>query len=159
MTQEYVPVACSWPWHPKVINLSLEARGLWISGLCYAGTNGGFIPAKVVDRFAPRRKLTRLVEELVAINLWVTADQGWFVHDFDEHCEWLSKRRERDRERQKRLRVSRYPSRDTNVTVTPEREQRTENMNMEHDRSNTVPLYEAGSLAARAAALAKKMAL
>jgi hypothetical protein len=135
VSREYVPIECGWIWHPKVIGLSLAARGLWISGLCYAGTNDGVITYAVVERFAPRLKLDRLIDELESAGLWDKHPIGWVPHDFEEHCQWLSQRRERDRLRQQKRRQSLAPrpvtptrlSRDSHADVTLEREQRTEN--------------------------------
>jgi len=120
------------------MGLTLEARGLWISGLCYAGTNGGVIPSLVVERFAPRRKLGHLIDELTAVRLWEDGDEGWVVHDFDEHCAWLSNRRERDRIRKRHQRDRLRQSRDQSGTVTLEREHRT--VNYEHRTTPKPPL-------------------
>ena len=130
-------MACSWPWHPKVIGLSLEARGLWITGLCYAGTNGGVIPERVLKALTMEgdmRSIRHAITELLHRNLWDTGpitssnpDPNYLVHDFDEHCAWLSQRKERDRIRQQRRRSVLRQSRDASVTVTPERERGTVN--------------------------------
>ncbi len=140
MSQEYVPVALGWVWHPKVIGLSLPARGLWISGLCFAGTNDGHVTRAAALLFAPRSRLAALTSELEAAGLWEPDDTGWNVHDYHEHCAWLSQRREKDRERQRRRRETLGQSRDrpelsrdSNVTVTPER------INGERERRTVTP--------------------
>lgn len=147
MTDEYVPVAIAWVWHPKVIGLSSAARGIWISGLCYAGANGGIVPFAAIPQLSSDLKPTQRqqqIDALIASELWEVIEGGYRVHDFDEHCAWLSDRRARDRERQKkrrdRLSTSRsrhVTERDASVTVTPEREQGT--MNSEQERLTPKP--------------------
>ena len=142
VTQEYVPVACGWIWHPKVVGLSFAARGLWISGLCYAGTTGGVIPATALKALTPDGDLRSIrwpIKELLARHLWDIAEITqsnpgitYEIHDFDEHCSWLAQRRERDRARQQKRREALTTSRDKSVTVTPEREREQGTVNKEH---------------------------
>jgi hypothetical protein len=133
MTQEYVPVALGWVWHRKVIGLSLSARGLWISGLCFGGTTDGHVTHAAAQSFAPGARLASVIAELIDADLWETEDGGWEIHDFSEHCAWLSQRRDRDRERQQRRRDNLRRSRDGSVSVTLEH--RTKNVNVEHRTS------------------------
>lgn len=72
--------------HPKVVDLSKDAKLLYLAGLCYCG-------AQLTDGLITRggvRIIGAMVEagvdctttELVAAGLWEVVDGGWQVHDY-----------------------------------------------------------------------------
>lgn len=72
-----------WWCHPKVLGLSLEARGLWATTLSWSC-------AHRTDEIQPA--LVRMVggsdamaEELVDAGLWHEAEEGWRFHDWAEY--------------------------------------------------------------------------
>lgn len=78
--------------HPKVVDLSKDAKLLYLSGLCYAG-------AQLTDGLITRgalRLIGAMVEvpaeaaaELVAVGLWDAYEDGYKVHDY---LEWQTSR-------------------------------------------------------------------
>jgi hypothetical protein len=111
----------TFPDHPKVLAAGDKAAWLYICGLCYCSR-------QMTDGLIPRGALRHLTEEarplysasrLVAVGLWSACDEGWRVHDYEDH------QRSRaqivaDKE-QTRLRVGRHRARNgvTNGEVTP----------------------------------------
>jgi len=82
--------------HPKVMELSLAAVGLWTVCLTWAHRNigknpPGHLTAGVVRRFAGA-KTAGLAAELVAAGMWEATDGGWLIHDF---ADYLAPGRER----------------------------------------------------------------
>lgn len=75
--------------HRKRKKTSLDAIGLWV--ICGSWSSDqltdGFIPDYIAEDFGGRN-WRRLVDALVASNLWVpgsqSGDQGWFFHQFLE---------------------------------------------------------------------------
>lgn len=70
----------TFPEHPKIVALSMDARWEFLVGLCYASRylTDGFIPASVVARDR------KAVDELVRVGLWApTGDgDGYRIHDY-----------------------------------------------------------------------------
>lgn len=147
MSLEYASVRCDWIRHPKVLDLPLTARGLWITGLCWAGAGDtdGFIPDAAMRQLTSTgdlREISASCKHLVAKKLWDRREDGYQIHDWHEHAAWLVNRKNRDRERQRRRReglaLSRDESkvsRDAGVTVTPERR----TVNSEHEQLTPKP--------------------
>ena len=69
--------------HPKAIDLSLAAKGLWVEGLCYCSRRltDGLVPAGVVRRAGGEEQAA----ELVAAGLWEACEGGWRMHDYLDH--------------------------------------------------------------------------
>src|SRR5215831_16578268 len=73
--------------HPKMLEVSLAARGLWLTALSYAASleRDGWFPASALPLFAPsipRVELVNLAQELVMTKLWRVASDGYVIHDF-----------------------------------------------------------------------------
>ncbi len=68
--------------HPKVVGLSLCARGLWITGLVYAGRylTNGFIPSAIIKREGEAGAIA--CAELCNAGLWDTIDNGFCIHHY-----------------------------------------------------------------------------
>lgn len=69
--------------HPKWLEVSLSARGLWttcLSWTCGHGTDG-FVPRSFV-RMHAGADTDALAAELVGIGLWDAEENGWRFHDF-----------------------------------------------------------------------------
>lgn len=94
----YVQVEDGFPEHPKAIDLSLAAKGLWLDGLCYANRQltDGFVPAGVVRRAGGADDL---VSELVSAGLWEPAAGGWTMHDYED---WQTTKAEIEAKRQQK---------------------------------------------------------
>lgn len=76
--------------HPKVLPLSLPARGLWVTAgaYCAAHLTDGFISSSVLPLITgmPARNIHRHADELVNAGLWDPADgTGWWFHDWHDH--------------------------------------------------------------------------
>lgn len=82
----WVKVDDGFPDHPKALELSLAAMGLWLAGLCYANR-------QLTDGMLPRAWLRRVADdhaeaaaaELVGAGLWNVTETGWTIHDYAEH--------------------------------------------------------------------------
>lgn len=100
--------------HPKFLDLSLEATGVWVRSLswCSMHLTDGAIPRALP---ATLGWPTSAVDQLVAAVLWDEADRGWAIHDYLEFnpskAEVLAersagkKRASRSRDRRKRTDV------------------------------------------------------
>lgn len=74
-----------WWCHPKVMGLSLPARGLWISALSWSCAQRlDEVPTQFL---AMVQADEALAAELVAAGLWIEADGGWRIHDWAEYQE------------------------------------------------------------------------
>lgn len=94
--------------HPKVVELSLEAVGLWaLSGSwCAQYLTDGFISARTVRRFGGSSEAT---SELVSSGLWIETDDGWQFKDWSDYQpmkEEVEAERSAARERMKRVRAA-----------------------------------------------------
>jgi hypothetical protein len=67
--------------HPKFLDVSLAAVGLWVAGLAYCSRylTDGHIAAKAAKRLGGTKRLT---DELEEAGLWHPTDGGWDVHDY-----------------------------------------------------------------------------
>lgn len=73
-----------WWAHPKVLGLSLPARGLWITALSWScGQRKSRVPASFVRMLDG----DEAVDELVEAGLWVPDGDGWQIHDWAEYQE------------------------------------------------------------------------
>jgi hypothetical protein len=99
----YVKVDDGFPEHPKAIDLSLAAVGLWLHGLCYANRHltDGALSAGVVRRAGGS---DALVAELVAAGLWEPTEHGWQMHDYDD---WQTTKAEVEARRQQNAAIGR----------------------------------------------------
>jgi hypothetical protein len=76
--------------HPKTLEISLAASGLWVRCGAWASKYGtdGFIPQKTVWRNCegssgnPKTIAKKLVKELCASGFWEEVDSGFRIHDF-----------------------------------------------------------------------------
>ena len=76
--------------HPKTLEVSLAASGLWVRCGAWASKYGtdGFIPQKTVWRNCegssgnPKNIAKKLVKELCASGFWEEVDGGFMIHDF-----------------------------------------------------------------------------
>lgn len=101
----WVRVDDQFPFHPKVLGLSLEAIGLWTVGLCYANLHltDGEIPEGLMRLYPGAESAVR---ELVSRGLWRPFDgqngSGFRVHDYLEYQpskDDVRGKREKDAER------------------------------------------------------------
>lgn len=111
--------------HPKIVAAGPQAGWLHVCAMCYASRylTDGFIPINVIPRLMTGNT-TKLVETLVAVGLWETAEGGYQIHDYLEYnpsrADTLAAR-EKDAKRQREHRDSRsgkYVSHDVCHTVT-----------------------------------------
>lgn len=73
--------------HPKVLQLSLPARGLWVSAgaYCAAHLTDGFIAEPALPTVAGyARNADKYAAELVAARLWDRESGGWRFHDWTD---------------------------------------------------------------------------
>lgn len=69
-----------WWSHPKVLGLSLAARGLWVTALSWScGQRRDFVPEAFVGMLTGEASVT---DELVRVGLWREAEGGWLIHDW-----------------------------------------------------------------------------
>jgi hypothetical protein len=74
-----------WWSHPKVLGLSMGARGLWITALSWSCQHHRpHVPARLLDVIGAG---TELADELVDAGLWIRDDDGtgWTVHDWSTY--------------------------------------------------------------------------
>lgn len=75
-----------WWSHPKVLGLSLEARGLWVTALSWScSQRRDVVPRSLVLMVADDDELARdATAELVASGLWEATEDGngWLIHDW-----------------------------------------------------------------------------
>lgn len=83
----WVQIDDNFPNHPKVIQAGPVAAWLYVCGLAYCRryNTGGFIPAKAVKTLGVTTNPRRLIDALIAANLWERADKGFAVHDYAVH--------------------------------------------------------------------------
>lgn len=102
--------------HPKVIGVSLAARGLWVTALSWAAflKTDGKIPTGIVASWVTEDP-DPLVEELVAARLWEPVMTGGYqVHDF---LEWNPSREMREAQREAtNARAAAYRQRHAHIT-------------------------------------------
>jgi hypothetical protein len=138
--------------HPKTLEISLAASGLWVRCGAWASKYGtdGFIPQKTVWRNCegssgnPKTIAKKLVKELCASGFWEEVDGGFRIHDFLDfnfsNADIQRKREESNarvtalRERRKRERNSvTRDAKEESVTPLPN-----PNPNPNHNTSNDV---------------------
>lgn len=78
-----------WWMHPKVMGLSLQARGLWVTALSWSGARRDpHVPPSFVAMVCAGQDPETLTDELTGVGLWhKDADGGWVIHDWDEYQE------------------------------------------------------------------------
>lgn len=69
-----------WHAHPKVLDVSLAARGLWVTCGSYVAAND--LDGKVPASFVRMHGGARYVSELVTAGLFETVEGGWLMHDY-----------------------------------------------------------------------------
>ena len=81
-----------WWCHPKVVPLSLHARGLWVTALSWScAQRTDEVPEVMLPLFQGSKGEAN---ELVARGMWVEVDGGWRIHDWEKYQVWsLSERR------------------------------------------------------------------
>lgn len=87
--------------HPKVVQLSLSARGLWVTAgsWCADHETDGFVPDAMIRVFGAKK---RTADELESATLWKKVDGGWKFHDWEKYQPTagdLDKKREKTREK------------------------------------------------------------
>jgi hypothetical protein len=79
----------AFPDHPKAVQCSLAAHGLWLYALCYACRHltDGFVPFAVLKRATVGEDGAALIRELLAAGLWRQIDDppGITIHDFTDY--------------------------------------------------------------------------
>lgn len=95
--------------HPKVLRLSLAARGLWVTLGSYAAhyETDGAIPQSAVRNLAPGRTGSRTIRELLDAGFIGAIEGGYELHDFLDYNPSraeLDAKRGRDRSKKKRQR-------------------------------------------------------
>lgn len=82
----WVKVDDTFPDHPKALDLTLAAKGLWLEGLCYVNRQqtDGALPAAFLRRVGDD-DARRSADELVAAGLWHATETGWAIHDYLDH--------------------------------------------------------------------------
>lgn len=93
--------------HPKVVELSLEAVGLWAlaGSWCAQYLTDGLVSARTVRRFGASDEATT---ELVDADLWIEVEDGWLFKDWSDYQpmkEEVEAERSAARERMKRVRA------------------------------------------------------
>jgi len=70
--------------HPKILDLGLEAIGLWTLAGSWSGEQltDGFIPARLIARLGGSQETT---QALVDAGLWEVREGGFIFHDWDAH--------------------------------------------------------------------------
>lgn len=83
-----------WWSHPKVLGLSLESRGLWITALSWScAQRKSRVPTHLVRMVGASEAQ---VDELVDAGLWRPIEGGWEIHDWAEYQDLsLSEKRAR----------------------------------------------------------------
>ena len=94
--------------HPKVLTLSDAAVALWLKAGTYSCQHltDGHIPSSLLRYLG----MPQSADELVHAGLWITTDDGYQFHDWDEYQETsddVKTRREQARERQRKRRAAR----------------------------------------------------
>lgn len=84
-----------WWCHPKVMGLSLAARGLWVSALSWScQQRRADVPTSFLGMIgAP----FELADEIASAGLWIATDEGWRFHDWDDYQGISAKRAEAGR--------------------------------------------------------------
>jgi hypothetical protein len=70
--------------HPKILDLGLDAIGLWTLAGSWSGEQltDGFIPARLIARLGGSQETT---QALVDAGLWEVIEGGFIFHDWDAH--------------------------------------------------------------------------
>ena len=94
--------------HPKVLDLSLAAVGLWSLAGSWSAKylTDGFVPEKTLHRLGASRAEA---DELVTAGLWLTVPGGWRFKDWEHYQpvkEEVEAEREAARERMKKVRAA-----------------------------------------------------
>ncbi|MDR1790468.1 MAG: hypothetical protein LBR20_02210 [Propionibacteriaceae bacterium] len=92
-----------WCFHPKVIPLSLSARGVWFSCATYCAKKASdYITLPEIRIACGGTVSKRLIQELVDAGLWEARTAGFSFHDWYDYQpskDQQEQRRERDRRR------------------------------------------------------------
>lgn len=128
----WVKLYTSWHNHPKTLDLSLAAKGLWLDCLAWAGQQEteGWVPAGIVRRIAGEEEGRVLAGQLVDVGLWEAGEGGWTIHGWTDHQPDAATRRDQNRLRQVNFRA-RHAERnalhfESNAEVTPLEQTRVE---------------------------------
>lgn len=96
----------------KVVQVSRDAKVLYLAGLCYAGASltDGVIPSGALPILAAQtgiRSPKKYIDELIRVGLWIDEPDGYAIHDYLEHNTSASDvqvKRDQARERMQRHR-------------------------------------------------------
>lgn len=74
-----------WWSHPKVMDLSLPARGLWVSALSWScHQRKDIVPVRFLAIVGASLSDA---DELVEAGLWLSVEGGWRIHDWSQYQE------------------------------------------------------------------------
>src|SRR5680860_207298 len=98
--------------NPKVLEISGEAKLLYVAGICYSGSSltDGFIPKNAVRSLAADADVSansKRVKELLNAGLWEENPRGYGIHDYLDHntsADDVRKKREQARHRARKQR-------------------------------------------------------
>lgn len=98
--------------HPKWLNLSLEAKALWVSAGAYCAEHesDGFISRQTLAIVLPNSRQTRAATALVKVGLWEQVEGGFRFRNWSEYQPTKAQqqaKREKDRERKAQWRSRR----------------------------------------------------
>lgn len=90
--------------HPKVLAVSLTARGLWVTAGSYVSDHrgDGFIPTALVKL----HRGTNAAKELVKAGLWSETDGGYLVHDWLDYQPSREEEEKRSADRRSKARAA-----------------------------------------------------
>jgi hypothetical protein len=76
--------------NPKVVQVSSQAKLMYVASICYAGSSltDGFVPSNVARMLAAEVGIgysPKTARELVSAGLWDETDGGYQIHDYLEH--------------------------------------------------------------------------
>lgn len=130
-------VGDEWWSHPKVMGLSLSARGLWITALSWScHQRRDHVPTSFISMVGASDRET---SELSESNLWDEVEDGWVIHDWAEYND--RSLREKREEAGRKGGLASGKARQVKVEGDPQPE-----VDASSDRSNVEASVEAGTL-------------
>ncbi|RPH75613.1 hypothetical protein EHM76_01250 [bacterium] len=104
--------------HPKVIDLPLEAAGLWAKAGSWSADQltDGFVPNKILKHLGGK---VRVAEQLVTAKLWEKVEDGYQFHDWKQHQPTKTQVLERRDKTREKVRKFRERNRVTDASSNP----------------------------------------
>jgi hypothetical protein len=126
----WIRIEDTMPEHPKFLKAGPRASWLFVSTLCWSARllTDGRVPAEAFPRIMPEPDIADLVDILVNVGLLDRTDDGYQIHNYEQHQRTraqVEEDREKNRRRQQRVRkpdvtpMSRRDTPVTNADVTP----------------------------------------